>query len=152
MCTFAIHNVFQSESKVLHYGLQYWLLYALDDICNVFLQLRQGLGAVYIYFILQVAPKKKIWGAKVRRMRGPLNRRFAADDPLLKVLSEPVEAVIGGVGDCTILLKPHSTIFIWIILHELFIEFCKDLQVALCVDRHSTAIFFKTIRSDYCPF
>ena len=56
-----------------------------------------------------MAPQKKIWGAKIGTMGGPLERSLQADDPRAKIGFQPFESKLRSMGGGAVLLKPETT-------------------------------------------
>ena len=97
-----------SASKVIDNSDALLLWYSIDLLRYCFLELRDGLRIVPVHIILQEPPQVDIWGGggKTRGMGGPLRLAFSADEPVRKLVIQPVKSTISCVGRCPILLEP----------------------------------------------
>ena len=73
VCPFQILAFLQSEAEIVHHTLENMGFNGLALLCNLLLELSEGLRFVLVYPILQVAPKEEVWGVQVRGMWGPLD-------------------------------------------------------------------------------
>ena len=106
MSTVLLKADLDSASKVIDNSDALLLWYSVDLLRYCFLELRDGLRIVPVHIILQEPPQVEIWGVKIRGMEGPLRLAFSADEPVRKLVIQPVKSNISCVGRCPILLEP----------------------------------------------
>ena len=108
MSTVLLKADLDSASKVIDNSDALLLWYSVDLLRYCFLELRDGMRIVPVHIILQEPPQVDIWGGggSIRGIEGPLRLAFSADEPVRKLVIQPVKSNICCVGWCPILLEP----------------------------------------------
>ena len=107
MSTVLLKADLDSASKVIDNSDALLLWYSVDHLRYCFLDLRDGLRIVPVHIILQEPPQVDIWGGgKIRGMAGPLRLAFSADEPVQKLVIQPVKINISCVGRFPNQLEP----------------------------------------------